>query len=132
MCVPGTSGFGASIRFTIRSGAGERRRTGRLRKYVRDRLNRFAVAIALLFGLISLAHPQAPDNALEIAQVAPGGFVHFGVNDLMTAENEGGIANVGFVVGDEAVAGIESGGSAGGGRRVRARERTGSGKPRRV
>src|SRR5260370_18387733 len=102
MCVPGTSGFGASIRFTIRSGAGERRRTGRLRKYVRDRLNRFAVAIALLFGLISLAHTQAPDNALEIAQVAPGGFVHFGVNELMTAENEGGIANVGFVVGDEA------------------------------
>jgi len=91
MCVPGTFAFGASIRFTIRSGARERNCAGRFRKRVRDRLNRFAVAIAVLFGLISLAHAQAPDNALEIAQVAPGVFVHFGVNEMMTPENEGGM-----------------------------------------
>src|SRR5260370_41241950 len=104
MCVPGAFGFGASNRFTIRNGACERRRMGRFRKHVRDRLNRLAVAIAVLFGLISLAHAQAPDNALEIAQVAPGAFVHFGVTDFMTAETEGGIANVGFVVGHERAA----------------------------
>jgi glyoxylase-like metal-dependent hydrolase (beta-lactamase superfamily II) len=129
MCVPGTFGFGASNRFTIRRGVCERRRTGRFRKYVRDRLNGLAGAIALLFGLISLAHAQAPDNTLEIAQVAPGVFVHFGVNELMTPENEGGIANVGFIVGDEAVAVIDTGGSVREGRRLRAAIRAVTAKP---
>src|SRR5258708_3472506 len=129
MCVPGAFGFGASNRFTIRNGACERRRMGRFRKHVRDRLSRFAVSIALLFGLISLAHAQAPDNALEITQVAPGVFVHFGINELMTAENEGGTANVGFVVGDEAVAVIDTGGSGREGRRLRAAIRAITAKP---
>src|SRR5712672_3135514 len=129
MCVPGTFGFGESNRFTIRRGACERKRMGRFRKYVCDRLNRLAVAIPVLFGLISLAHSQAPDNALKITEVAAGVFVHFGVNELMTAENEGGIANVGFVVGDEAVAVIDTGGSVREGRRLLAAIRATTAKP---
>ena len=39
-----------------------------------------------------------------MSEIAPGVFVHEGVMALMTRENEGAIANVGFVVGSAAVA----------------------------
>jgi quinoprotein relay system zinc metallohydrolase 2 len=71
------------------------------------------VVILAIMGLMSAAQAQsqAKDPPLEITEVAAGVFVHFGVHELMTAENEGAIANVGFIVGDEAVAVIDTGGS---------------------
>jgi quinoprotein relay system zinc metallohydrolase 2 len=62
----------------------------------------------------------AGGTPLPVTEVAPGIFVHRGGHELAGAGNLGAIANVGFVVGRDAVAVIDSGGAARGGARLRA------------
>ena len=83
------------------------------------------VALALILASASAQTQQA----LPTSEIAPGVFVHEGVTALMTRENAGAIANVGFVVGQNAVAVIDTGGSVREGRELLAAIRGVTDKP---
>ena len=54
---------------------------------------------------------QAETAALPVTEIVSGIFVHNGVHEEASAANEDAIANIGFIIGDEAVAVIDPGGS---------------------
>jgi quinoprotein relay system zinc metallohydrolase 2 len=67
------------------------------------------IALLVVLGTSTIA--QAQQQELPVSEVAPGIFVHTGVTALMTRENEGAIANIGFIVGESGVAVVDTGGS---------------------
>lgn len=56
---------------------------------------------------------------LPVSEVAPGVFVHQGVHEDLDAGYHGDICNIGFIVGRDSVAVIDTGGSLGVGQRLR-------------
>ncbi len=86
-------------------------------------------AVATLLAVMPAARPGEAADPLPVTEVASGLYAHIGAIAVMTRQNEGAIANVGFVVGNDAVAVIDSGGSVREGRRLLAAIRVVTPKP---
>lgn len=73
--------------------------------------------------------PAEAAEGLEVSEIAPGVFVHRGRYEIQSPENRGDMANASFVVGSDAVAVIDTLGSAVAGRELRSAIRAVTGKP---
>ena len=85
-------------------------------------------AVPLLRHVPANAAAPAPDS-VELSEIAPGVFVHQGRVEMQSPENQGDMANAGFVVGSESVAVIDTLGSAVVGERLRNAVRAVTDKP---
>ena len=89
-----------------------------------------AAWIVAAFAMLATATAsRAQQQPLPVNAIADGVFVHTGQTAQMTRENDGAIANVGFIVGEDAVAVIDTGGSVREGRQLMAAIRARTSKP---
>lgn len=86
-------------------------------------------AIAAAALLLAAPASHAETVPLPMTEIAGGIFVHNGVHEEASAANEDGIANIGFIVGADAVAVVDPGGSFAEGSALRAAVRARTDRP---
>jgi len=86
-------------------------------------------ALALAASPLLRYMPAEAADGVEVSEVAPGVFVHQGRYELQSPQNRGDMANASFVVGTDAVAVIDTLGSAVAGRELRSAIRAVTDKP---
>ena len=64
------------------------------------------------YAVSNAACTEIMPEPLEMAEIAPGVFVHQGQVDVAKPQNQGDLANIGFIIGETSVAVIDAGGSA--------------------
>jgi quinoprotein relay system zinc metallohydrolase 2 len=67
--------------------------------------------ILIALFVLLLPHILFATPVLSVNQVAPGVYVHWGVQEFSDTKNHGAIANIGFIIGQRCVAVIDTGGN---------------------
>ena len=71
--------------------------------------SRPALAVAVMLVLFWPASTRSETARLAVIEIAAGVFVHNGVHEEASPANGDAIANIGFIIGDDAVAVIDPG-----------------------
>jgi quinoprotein relay system zinc metallohydrolase 2 len=80
--------------------------------HLREIAAAFFLALTVCIIALQAGESKAEDRiVVPITEIAPGVFVHQGKQETFTPDNRGDVSNAGFVVGTDAVAVIDTGGS---------------------
>ena len=73
---------------------------------------KFKMSLGFLFKTLFLIFFTVKNSfSFEVNEVAKGLFVHFGQQEDSNSKNNGDIANIGFIVGSQSIAVIDTGGT---------------------